>query len=138
MPKTSNDGRRKLCKVLAIGGAGNETSDAGTTVAAKLRLRSGCVSQRGLGMSSGAGANNGKGGTSDGSRRAGPSFACGEVNASGAPGLGQDAPTSEDEPMPRCWWSAGAAMLLSIMAATVSLTGTRCYIIKTRPATLLP
>jgi hypothetical protein len=140
MPKTSKDGRRKLCEVLAMGEAGSETWDAGTAVAAKLRLRSGCVSQRGLGMSSGAGAGNGKGGTSNGSRRAGPSFACGEVNASGGIGLGQDAATSKDEPMSRCWWSTRAVMLLSIMAATVSLAGTRrgCYIIKTRPVTLLP
>lgn len=123
MPKRSKDGRRRLCEVFTMGGVGRQTLVAGRTVLWKSRLKLGCVSCSGVGMSSEELTGNGKGGTRDGSRRAGLSMGCAALDARRATGLGQKAATSpsgevgglDNKPTSRCCWSTREAMLVSII-----------------------
>lgn len=129
MPKRSKGGRRKLCEFFITGGAGSETLEDGKAVPMKPKLRSGWVSEKGVGMVGGAVAGEGKGGSKDGSRRAGLSFGRAELKPLRGTDLGTEAPTSpsgevgrlEDDKATsrRCWVTLIKSKMLSSIMATV-------------------
>lgn len=62
MPRTSNEGRRRLCAVLTTVGVGSETLAEGRKVAAKLRWSWGRCSRMGVCRGWGEAKGSGKGG----------------------------------------------------------------------------